>query len=219
MFAIVAGWDMALERALFGSILSFACFCASAQAPEKIAVANEGGIRDRWMLAPGASLPVPAYPKAYEASGAEVCVAIGYVLNADGTTSDFSLLKSWSADEPKLHRDQYWSTFAADASAALARWKFAPRPEVTGPKPVYTVATFLFGATNATELRRKCAIPSLSTRLVELRYDAKAGRKMAFAGVFDRLDLDPGMVTRVDQQRRNDAIAERQAIQRPRPKR
>lgn len=206
---------MALVRKLAGSVLLFACCWVSAQAPEKIAVANEGGIRDRWMLAPGTSLPVPAYPKAYEASGAEVCVAIGYVLNADGTTSDFSLLKSWSADEPKLHRDEYWSTFAADASAALARWKFSPRPDVAEAKPVYTVATFLFGAKSATELRRKCAIPSLSTRLVELRYDAKAGRKMAFAGVFDRLDLDPGMVTRVDQQRRTDATAERQAIQRP----
>ncbi len=209
---------MALARTLVCSGLFRACFWASAQVPEKIAIANEGGIRDRWMISPGANLPVPAYPKAYEASGQEVCVAIGYVLNADGTTSDFSLLKSWSADEPKLHKDEYWSTFAADASAALARWKFAPRPDVPEPKPVYTVATFLFGAVNATELRRKCAIPSLSTRLVELRYDAKAGRKMAFAGIFDRLDLDPGMVTRVDQQRRSDAIAERQAIQRPRPK-
>ncbi|MGX5671591.1 hypothetical protein [Thermomonas sp. XSG] len=210
---------MDLERTIVGSVLFLACLSASAQAPSKIAIANEGGIRDRWMLASDASLPVPAYPKAYESSGAEVCVAIGYVLNADGTTSDFSLLKSWSAQEPKLNRDEYWTTFAADASAALARWKFVPRPNVAEPKPVYTVATFLFGAINSPELRRKCAIPSLSTRLVELRYDAKAGRRMAFDGVFDRLDLDPGMVTRVDQQRRNDAIAERQAIQRPRPKR
>lgn len=206
---------MPVARTLVGSVLCLLCCWAAAQAPEKIAIANEGGIRDRWMLAPGASLPVPAYPKAYQASGAEVCVAIGYMLNADGTTSDFSLLKSWSADEPKRHKDEYWSTFAADASAALARWKFAPRPDVTEPKPVYTVATFLFGAANATELRRKCAIPSLTTRLVELRHDPKAGRKMAFAAVFDRLDLDPGMVTRVEQQRRNDAIVERQAVQRP----
>lgn len=211
----MAGWIMLPARAVLYSLLLLVSGSPFAQAPEKIPVVSEGGIRDRWMLAPGATLPVPAYPKAYAANNAEVCLAIGYVLNADGTTSDFSLLKSWSADEPKLQRNEYWSTFAADASAALARWKFAPRPDVTEPKPVYTVATFLFGATNATELRRKCAIPSLTTRLVELRYDAKAGRKMAFAGVFDRLDLDPGMVTRVDQQRRNDAIAERQAIHRP----
>lgn len=186
-----------------------------AQTQEKIAIVSEGGIRDAWTLAPGAGLPVPAYPKAYEASGAEVCVAVGYLLNADGTTSDFALLKSWSSDEPKSGRDDYWATFAGDASNALARWTFTPRPEVSAAKPVYTVATFLFGARNAGELRSRCAIPNLITRLVELRYDPKAGRKMAFTRIFDRLDIDPSMVTRVDQQRRSEGVAERQVIHRP----
>lgn len=65
-----------------------------ALAADKIPVVNEGGIARQWTLAPGALLPVPAYPEIYKSSGAEVCVAIGYLLNPDGTTSDFSLLKS-----------------------------------------------------------------------------------------------------------------------------
>ncbi len=205
---------MANRRVIAALISLVACSSALAQSKDKIAVVAEGGIRDAWTLAPGASLPVPAYPKAYEGTAAEVCVAVGYLLNADGTTSDFALLKSWSSDEPTMRRDQYWSTFAGDASNALARWKFTPRPEVSTAKPVYTVATFLFGARNASELRNKCAIPSLMTRLVELRYDPKAGRKMAFAGIFDRLDIDPSMVTRIDQQRRGDAMGEKREIHR-----
>lgn len=189
----------------------------NALAADKIRIVNEGGIRDAWMLAPGAMLPAPAYPKAYEANKAEACVAIGYLLNADGTTSDFAMLNAWSAAEPKRDRDAYWTTFAQDASNALALWKFVPRPEVASPKQVYTVATFLFASANPAELRKRCAIPNLGMRLVELRYDAKLARRMASQDIFARLDIDPTMETRYREQerQRNDAMRARNAIPPP----
>ena len=190
---------------------------ATAQAQNKIRIVNEGGIRDAWMLAPGTTLPVPAYPPAHAANQAEACVGIGYLLNADGTTSDFALLKSWSAAEPDRDRDAYWASFAQDASNALARWKFAPRPEVGAPRPVYTVATFLFGATNTVELRKRCTIPNLALRLVELRHDRKASRKMAGNDLFERLDIDPTLEDRYrDQQRQRDEALRRDR-QEPQP--
>ena len=168
-----------------------------AHAEDKIRIVNEGGIRDEWTLAPGTKLPVPAYPKAHEANQAEACVAIGYLLNADGTTSDFALLKAWSAAEPKRDVDGYWTEFARGASDALARWKFMPRPEVASPRPVYTVATFMFAASNQMELRKRCAIPNLAMRLAELRHDTRMSRKMAAQTIFTRLDIDPALESRL----------------------
>ena len=180
---------------------------SEAHAEDKIRIVNEGGIRDEWTLAPGTKLPVPAYPKAHEANQAEACVAIGYLLNADGTTSDFALLKAWSAAEPKRDVDGYWTEFARDASDALARWKFMPRPEVASPRPVYTVATFMFAASNQMELRKRCAIPNLAMRLAELRHDTRMSRKMAAQTIFTRLDIDPALESRYrDMQRQRDEV-------------
>lgn len=174
---------------------------------EKIRIVNEGGIRDEWTLAPDAKLPVPAYPKAYQAGQAETCVAIGYLLNPDGTTSDFALLKAWSAAEPKTGRDAFWAAFAGDASNALAHWKFIPRPEVESPRQVYTVATFLFASNAPAELRKRCAIPNLALRLLELRQDNKARRRMASNGLFERLDIDPMLEQRYrDQERQREQM-------------
>ncbi|RZA21062.1 MAG: hypothetical protein EOP93_04185 [Lysobacteraceae bacterium] len=194
---------MACRRLLVG-VLAFAT-CSTVLAQDRIRVINEGGIRDEWTLPAGARLAVPAYPRAYAADPAEACVVIGYLLNPDGTTSDFALLKAWSAREPQRDRDAFWGAFAQDASNALARWKFEPRAEVRTPRPVYTAATFLFAATNAAELRKRCAIPNLALRLVELRQDTKAARRMAADGIFQRLDIDPTLESRHrDQLRRRE---------------
>jgi len=162
--------------------------CATAFAAEDIRVVNEGGIRDEWTLPPGYKLAMPQYPADYANQPTEVCVAVGYLINPDGSTSDFALLKSWSSiDVPNKSSQEYWSAFANAAAQALSQWRFQPRPEVTVPRPVYTVATMIFAA--SLELRSHCAIPNLATRLRELRHDSGARRKMNTA-LFDRLELD-----------------------------
>lgn len=204
VFAKGLGSSLVLMASLLG---------AQANASDKIRILNEGGIRDEWTLAPGAKLPVPAYPEAYAASQAETCVAIGYLLNPDGTTSDFALLKAWSAAEPKKDRETYWGVFAQHASNALAHWAFVPRPEVGSPRPVYTVATFLFASSSPVELRKRCAIPNLVLRLVELRQDNKAKRRMAGNDLFDRLDIDPGLEQRYrDQERQREQMMQHREV-------
>lgn len=189
-----------------------------AAAAEKIRVVNEGGIRDAWTLAPGAKLPVPAYPVEYAASQAEACVAIGYLLNPDGSTSDFALLKSWSASEPMQGRDAYWTAFANAASGALARWHFQPRPEVSSPRAVYTVATFVFASANVQETRKRCGIPNLAMRIVELRQNTKARRRMSSNMLFDQLDIDPSLEARYrDELYKRDAMRQRESEPQPPP--
>lgn len=157
---------------------------------ERIRVVNEGGIADAWGLAAGTSLASPTYPAAYAGDQKEVCVAVGYLLHPDGTTSDFSLLKSWAEDPPRRGADAYWAAFATSASNALANWRFVPRPEVMNPRPVYSMATFLFGAKDADALHERCAVPDLAYRIFELQHERKAARRMAGNELFSRLDID-----------------------------
>lgn len=162
-----------------------------AAADQRIGVANEGGIRGQWTLAPGARLAVPEYPQAFVKRGDTVCVGVGYLLNPDGSTSNFTLLKAWNSASGTEEPDAgYWSAFAEAAADALKQWRFTPRPEVTHPKPVYTVATFVFGTKGAMASNRShCAIPNLAGRLRELL----GGRRVAGSEILERLDLGTGV--------------------------
>ncbi|MFT4257161.1 MAG: hypothetical protein QM599_09435 [Pseudoxanthomonas sp.] len=177
-------------------------------AADRIPIANEGAIGGRWVPVPG-TMFTPAYPDAYAKDPEQVCVAVGYLLNADGHTSDFSLLKSWSSGDSSKARMKFWQTFAGDASQALARWQFVPAAGVAEPKPVYTVATFVFGPGDSTATQEHCAISDLAMRLVELRYNERAGRLMG-RGIYAKLDIDPSLETRL----RLQAMADREREER-----
>ena len=69
---------------------SLCALAAVAQAEDRVRIVNEGGIRDQWMLADGIKLAAPGYPAAFAERGDNVCVALGYAIKPDGTTSDFA---------------------------------------------------------------------------------------------------------------------------------
>ena len=139
--------------------------CGSAAAAERVRIVDEGGLRDRWTAAPGASFAAPGYPGSQAARGDNVCVAIGYAVRPDGTTSDFSLLKAWSSasgdGEPQ---PGYWDAFSQAAVAAVSEWRFQPRADAAA-ETTYTVATMHFmgrQAANSDELAGHCAITDLA---------------------------------------------------------
>jgi hypothetical protein len=168
-----------------------------AAAADRIKIADEGKVT-QWAPVPGTQL-MPPYPEAYVKDAEEVCLVIGYVVNADGHTSDFSLLKSWTSGSNSRSRKKFWAEFGDLSSRALAQWRFVPR-DAASARPVYTATTFIFGAPqSAAATKAHCAVSDLTTRLVELRYDARASRLMS-RGVFSRLDIDPEMEDRIRQQ-------------------
>lgn len=132
-------------------------------------VVDEGKIGDQWMLAEGAALAGADYPPRYLDSGADVCVALGYRIKPDGTTSDFEVLKQWSSSGDEEPSEGFWEAFAHAGAGALSQWRFQPKPGVGVPRPTYTVATF--GFTNGTEakalaeVRRNCVIGDLAAHL------------------------------------------------------
>lgn len=169
----------------------------AAAATDGIRIADEGKIGDQWSLVPGTQL-MPPYPQEYAKTPEEVCLVVGYLVNADGTTSDFSLLKSWTSGANSRSRKDFWAEFADLSSRALAQWKYAPK-DAASAKPVYTAATFVFGTPgNIAATKEHCEITDLTMRLVELRYNSRAGRMMSH-GIYSRLAIDPGVEERLRQ--------------------
>lgn len=191
-----------------------------AAAADRIRIADEGKLGSEWTLVPGTQL-MPPYPEAYAKDPEEVCLVVGYLVNTDGTTSDFSLLKSWTSGSNARNRNKFWGEFADLSSRALSQWRYAPA--APGARPVYTAATFVFGTPGAAAATKAhCEVASLTERLVELRYDPRAHRKMA-GGIFSRLDIDPFVEERLRQRiaaqremdsRNRDAAATQEMLQR-----
>lgn len=152
-----------------------ALLAADAAAADRVRIANEGGIRDQWMLADGIQLAAPGYPAAFAERGDNVCIAMGYAIKPDGTTSDFAVLKAWtSSTAEKEPVGGFWEAFGQASAGALSQWKFKPRPEVATPEPVYTVATMNFigkQATDAAGLRSHCAISDLASHVQKQKWD------------------------------------------------
>ena len=163
---------------------------ASAQAmltATDAAIANEGAIGDRWMLAEGATLATPAYPPQMAARGDDVCLALGYQINPDGSTSDFAVLKQWnSTGGDEQPAPGYWQAFAEAGADALSQWRFQPRPGKASLQPTYTVATLAFTGANGEggNIRSHCQVDDLAGLLQEQKSRA------FMRGSLDRHDRD-----------------------------
>lgn len=166
-----------------------------ATASNKIAVANEGAIGDKWTPVQE-TLAKPNYPVAYAEAQEQVCVAVGYLVNGDGHTSNFALLKSWNSSGPSRDSGKLWSAFAGSAAQAVAQWRFAPNAGVASPDPVYTVTTFVFGPGDPVATRSHCAIAGVAARLIELGRNDRSSRLMA-GGIFSKLDLVHDRTSRI----------------------
>jgi len=208
----------AIRTTMLIAVLGAVSATPLAHAQDMVRVADEGGIRDEWTLSPGAKLLVPAYPPELASDQVEACVAIGYLVNPDGRTSDFALLKAWSARKPAQERERYWSAFARVASTALSQWSFAPKAGVEVARPVYTVGTFVFASPNMAESRKRCAIPNLSLHLLEIKRDTRSSRRKNALQVLDRLDIDPLLEARYrDSEYRYDTRLPRNGPELPAP--
>lgn len=153
-------------------MLVAAGFATGAIAAERIKVASEGGIGEQWMLADG-QLAAPAVPQSLVERGDSVCIALGYQIGKDGTTSDFGVLKSWTSAAGDIDKQAYWNDVVQASANAVSQWKFKPR-EDQRVTPTYTVATLSFagkGQVNGAELRGQCRIGDLAVFLDNAKAD------------------------------------------------
>lgn len=114
-----------------------------AGATGRVAVVSERQLEDTWILDPGSPRILAGYPDAAADRSQDACVSIGYLINAAGTTSDFSELKSWTSVAPdRMPSRQQVQAFVQISAAVVSRWRY--RPSSGKPRPTYTSAVFAF---------------------------------------------------------------------------
>ena len=177
------------QKLLLMVALSMLASCmATAGGAEPIKVLPEGGLGAGWIVQPGHELAAPGYPGTFAADrGDDVCVAIGYRVQPDGTTSDYVMLGGWNSskryNEPATG---YWNAYSQAGAGALSQWRFAPRPGsgMDSNAAVDTVAVLTFRGESSTrsngEVRAKCAVPDLVARMRYVR--RQENRRFAFTG-------------------------------------
>lgn len=163
---------MSLFKFLMVSAFVTAGAPAYSASDQEVRVANEGGISEWWSLADDVAIVAPGYPQSAMAQKHDACLAMGYLIKPDGTTSDHVVVKRWSdapADAPA------WDAFGRAASLALSQWRFSPKPG-TVARPTFTVATFVFSGAGATapasSLGANCKVEDLLTAVVGARHEA-----------------------------------------------
>jgi hypothetical protein len=130
---------------------------------ERITIVSEADAARIWAPATGVARVVAGYPDAAGDKSQDVCVNIGFLINKDGSTSDFTELKAWSSRSPDADaRPEGVQPFVQSAAAAVSLWRFEP---VKGkPRSIYTSASFGFAGSRSLpteQVRAHCAIDDL----------------------------------------------------------
>ena len=189
----------ALERIVVTTMLA-SCM-AAAGAAEQVRVVPEGGLAKDWIVQPGNELAAPGYPGTFADRGDDVCVAIGYRVQADGTTSDYVMLGGWNSSRRyQQPATGYWDAFSQAGAAALSQWRFAPKPGdgMESNAAVDTVAVMTFRGESSTrttsDVRAKCAVPSLVARMQYVRREESD--RLAFTSVSTQRTARAGVAAR-----------------------
>jgi len=162
----------------------------SAAAADNVTILTEGGAGQYWRPV-AETIAMPAYPGIVADKSEDVCVGVGYLLNPDGSTSDFAVLNAWgSKTADKKPTDPHFLPFAQNALAAVQRWKFTSTSGAASKvKSIYTAATFAFSTTpgsDAAALRGHCTIADLPDFIAKAQADAYRRRGNLNKGVLDR---------------------------------
>ena len=170
------------QTCLTMTALLLASSLINASAAEPVKVIPEGGLADGWIVQPGHELAAPGYPAAFADRGDDVCVAIGYRVQPDGTTSDYVMLGGWNSSRRyQQPATGYWDAYSQAGAAALSQWRFAPKPDsaMASNAAVDTVAVMTFrgesSSRTTSDIRAKCAVPSLVARVQYVRRE-ESGR-------------------------------------------
>jgi len=149
---------------------------ASVQAAERIRIVSEGGLDKDWVPAGNAPLAKAAYPAQLKDRSRDICVNLGYQVNKDGSTSDFSVMRAWSSENPEADAaPDAVDAFVQSAAAAVSQWRFERTPAASKNSVAYTSATLAFVGDkggDAEQLRQRCAIPDLRSFITKAQNDA-----------------------------------------------
>ena len=118
---------------------------------------------------PASVLKPPAYPKELLRAGVSGCVAIGFYIEPDGSTSNYRVLNSIVGDSKsrkfgKKDKQAITSMFGNAAVKSLEGLRFEPGTENPGKKRGFSYTHMSFSA-DALPLQSTCDIPDLEVFL------------------------------------------------------
>ena len=138
---------------------------------ERIDILSEGKQNKIW-VAPANPL-APGWPSTV-AGNDQVCVGVGYMIEKDGSTSGFMVLKSWSRDHGEGDKAApAIDPFARNVLAAVQQWKFTP-VQAGKERRMYTATTFAFDKDaqgDAAALKQRCVVDNLSAFIAKAQSD------------------------------------------------
>lgn len=167
---------MALVAAVVAAIIA-----APLRSADQVPIVSEKEAGQGWSPAPGAPRVIAGYPTSVADRSQDVCVNIGFFINKDGTTSDFSEMKAWHGKHPDEKPKAEWvRPFAQSAAAAVSLWRFVPVSDKS--QPIYTSATFAFNGSKSVaveQILERCRIENLSAHVAQARREAELRGNLA----------------------------------------
>ena len=143
----------AAATAVFATGLAFA---------NRIDIVSEAQASKLWVPDPIQRQYVAGYPDAVADKSRDVCVSIGYLIKPDGSTANFTEMKSWdgAAADGALGQAEA-APYVQVAALVVSRWRFVP---IGKPHSIYTSASFAFDGSNPlgeAAIRDHCRIDDL----------------------------------------------------------
>jgi hypothetical protein len=136
----------------------------------RVTIVDAASLAGKWTPDPTAQKVVAGYPSNAVDKSHDVCVSIGYEIGADGKTSGFSELNSWtSGSADGVATPEEIGPYSQIAAAVVSRYKYVP---VGKPHVVFTSSTFAFdGSKTVGEagIRAHCDIANLNDLVQQIK--------------------------------------------------
>lgn len=173
---------------------AFAVLATGVTVADRIDIVSEAQADKLWTHDPAAPLFVAGYPQSAPDKTRDVCVSIGYLIDANGKTSTFTEMSSWSGASPDgAMKQSEAAPYVQVAALVVANYRFIPTGK---PHPIYTASTFAFdGSRKLGEdaIRGQCRIADLPEHVARAKQRADSRGDLARARR-ESYDRDRSMV-------------------------
>lgn len=165
-----------IPLALAGATLALSF--AVAHAAEGFAVLGADQLGQYWVHAPQNEM-LPRLPSVHEPGPDQVCLAMGFSIDAKGRATGAKPLTRYSSTELSKQTTRYWRQFDKSAVTLVNSWRFSPAPTAVKPQPAYTVAYLVFANEGQTRvLNDGCKIPDLVAFIKQAQSRKEGDRNM-----------------------------------------
>jgi len=150
--------------------LSLVVFCLAATVgmtafASSMRIVNQEDVGGDWQPAGGKGLVKAGYPAGDKSR--DICINIGYQISKDGSTSNFSVIRAWSSENPDTDASADALTpFVQAAAATVSLWKFEPTATAAANREMYSSVAVPFVGTKGTpvdEVSGRCRVKDLKS--------------------------------------------------------